>query len=163
MDRRRALTDDGITVIATRLRALDGARPVDTLSELATEFGWRVISTYAEGALLDIGLGPASGRLFARDGLIVDITLWITKGVPRDSEGRSWTRDMFARTTAALSAIFGDPTERNPGQVASIRWAGPANTLVLRDVNGSLQLSLLDNTWLAEQDQATALDAQEQR
>ncbi|MFI1240355.1 DUF6301 family protein [Nocardia salmonicida] len=163
MDRKRALTDDEITDLATSLRALQGARPVDTLPELAAEFGWRVHTADVDGGLIDVGfgLGPASGRVFADEGQIVDITLSITKGAADDAEGLAWSRDVFTRMAAALSTAFGDPTARIPGKIASLRWAGAANTLVLRNVEGSLELSLMDNTWLATEDKVAALDAQD--
>lgn len=60
-----------------------------------------------------------------------------------------------------LSAAFGDPSSLRPGPVASLRWPGAAYTLVLRNAGGSLQLSLIDNEWLALDDRAAQLDDEE--
>ncbi|MEU4598352.1 DUF6301 family protein [Nocardia sp. NPDC023988] len=162
-DRRRVLTDEQLTEIATGLRGLGGAQPMDSLPDLAARFGWRVLSPHADRARLDIGFGPTSGRVFAEDGRIVDITLWLTKGVPQDDEGRAWARDTFARWVALLTELFGPPTTRIPGEVSAVRWAGEDHTLILRDVDGSLQLTLMDNNWLMLGDQADALAAEESR
>ncbi|MEU2546946.1 DUF6301 family protein [Streptomyces roseolus] len=152
------MNDDELTDLATRLRALEGARPMDTLPELAEELGWKVLRTHPDRARLDSGYGPTSCRVFAEQGLIVDITTWVTKGVPDDAEGRAWAQGVFVRMDAALSAAFGEPSRRNSDGVASLRWAGEANTLILRHVVGSLQLTLMDNTWLDLGDRADALD-----
>lgn len=161
MEQWRALNDGDIVDLAGRLRSLGGAPPMDTLPQLAAQFGWEVLDDDPEQALLDAGFGPFSGTVDASDDAIVDITLWVTDNATDDSAGQAWARDQFARMTAALCGEFGEPSKRIPGTPAETRWAGPENTLVLRNLRRSVELSLIANHWLELHDQAVALAEQE--
>ena len=150
----RALTGSDIVDLATRLRSLDGSRPMDTVPQLAEAFGWTVLTAHPDWALLDAGFGMASGKIHGRSGLIVDIKLRVTDFAPDHPAGQAWSRDTFGAMAAALIGAFGEPTSRIRHITTEIRWAGAEATLVLMDVGRSVELSLVANPWLELHDQA---------
>ncbi|MGQ4618076.1 DUF6301 family protein [Nocardia sp. R7R-8] len=158
----RTLTDTEIVDLATGLRSLDGSQPMDAVPRLAETFGWKVLSTHPDRAMLDAGFGMASGKIHGRAGRIVDIKLRVTDFAPDDAEGRARSMDAFAAIVVALTGAFGEPTTRIPGATAEARWAGPETTLVVANLGRSVHLSLTANSRLQLHDQAIELDRQEQ-
>lgn len=162
MTRWRALTDQELVELATRLRSLRLARPMEEAPDLADDFGWRDVRGRSDrAAMLDIGFGMASGKIFGSDGLMVEIVLRVTDFTDADAPGRAWAWDTFAAMFTALGDAFGERGTRAPHTSAEARWAGPNTTLVLRGLEHSVQLSLVDNDRLAVHDKAVQLDVDE--
>ncbi|WP_280433214.1 DUF6301 family protein [Nocardia brasiliensis] len=157
----RALTDEEIVDLATRLRSVQWSWRVADAAELAAEFGWKVVLAKPEWAMLDTGFGMGSGRIAGSDGAAEYITAKVAGPAPDDAAGHAQSRDAFARMGAALTGALGAPTDRKPGASAEIRWAGTETTVALKDVETAVQLSLIDNAKLALRDQAVELEGQE--
>ncbi|MGK8520576.1 DUF6301 family protein [Nocardia asteroides] len=157
----RALNDSEIVDLATGLRALEGAQPMDAIPRLAEAFGWKVLTVHPDRAMLDAGFGMASGNIHGREGRIVDIKVRVTDFASDDEEGLARSRDAFVSMVAALTGALGEPTARIPGATAEVRWAGRDTTLVIEDLGRSVQLSLVADYWLELHDQAVELERQE--
>lgn len=156
----RALSDDEIVELAGRLRSVNWPCPLDDIPELAATFGWEVKSSRPEWVRLDSGFGRASGMVEAEDGTAVELTLQVTDFADKDQAGRAQTLDTFVRMTNALTGALGEPTARIPGESAEVRWAGADATIVLSDLDITVQLALVANSRLAAHDRT--IDLQEQ-
>ncbi|WP_194834069.1 DUF6301 family protein [Nocardia sp. XZ_19_369] len=154
----RALTDAEIVELATRLRSLTWPSPLDDVPQLAATFGWKVITARPEWVMLDAGFGLSSGKVQGRDGLAMELMIRVTDFVAEDAAGRTRILDEFVRTTTALTGALGEPTTRIPGSSPELRWAGEQSSLVLRDLEVSVQLALVANSWLTAHDEAVALE-----
>lgn len=156
----RALTDGEIVELASRLRSLEWSWRLDDAAQLASVFGWTVVMARGNWAMLDSGFGSGSAKLTGRDGQVGELKVQVTDFASDDAPQGSQTRDAFAGMVAALSAAFGEPTDRIPGAVPEIRWAGAETTLVLRDPGTVVELYLMANPWLADHDAAVDLEEQ---
>jgi hypothetical protein len=157
----RALTDDEIVELATRLRSLDWSWRLDDAAVPASAFGWEVVMARGNWVMLDSGFGAGSAKLTGRDGQAGEILVQVTDfAAADDAAGRAQTRDAFARMVAALTGALGEPTARIPGEVPEIRWAGADTTLVLRDPSAAVELFLMANPWLADHDKVIDLEEQ---
>ncbi|WP_405167254.1 DUF6301 family protein [Nocardia sp. NBC_01499] len=156
----RALTDDEIVDLATRLRSVQWSWLLEDAPALAEAFGWTVVMAEPEWVMLDTGFGMGSGRIAGSDAQAEYIRARVAGPASDDAAGHALSRDTFATMSTALTGALGDPTERKPGKSAEIRWADEETTLVLKDVEVGVQLSLLANTKLAMRDRAIALEDQ---
>ncbi|MFB8280887.1 DUF6301 family protein [Nocardia colli] len=156
----RALTDEEIVELASRLRSLDWSWQLDDAAQLASAFGWTVVMARGDWVMLDSGFGAGSAKLTGRDGQAGEIKVQVTDFASDDEPEGSQTRDAFAAMVAALSGAFGEPTTRIPGAVPEVRWAGAETTLVLRDPGTTVELYLMTNPWLADHDAAIDLEEQ---
>ncbi|MFE3442569.1 DUF6301 family protein [Nocardia sp. NPDC059180] len=152
----RALTDDEVTDLATRLRSLEWSWQVADGPGLADGFGWRVVLSEPDWVMLDTGFGMGSGEIRGRDDKAVAIEVRVTEFA--DDSDRARTRDAFAAMTDALTGALGEPTARIPGEFPQIRWAGTESTLVLQDMAVSVLLTLVSNAELADDDHKAELE-----
>lgn len=155
----RALSDDQIVELARRLRSVDWPYPAADIPELAASFGWQVKTTRPEWVRLDAGFGRSSGMIQIDHDQAVDLTLQVTDFVDKDPAGQAQASDTFVRMATALTGALGEPTARIPGEDAEIRWAGAEATIVLRNLNVTVQLALIANARLAARDRT--IDLQE--
>jgi hypothetical protein len=156
----RALTDDEIVELATRLRSLAWPSPLDDVPQLVAGFGWKVITTRSEWVMLDTGFGMGSGKVRARDGMAMELMVRVTDFVAEEAAGRARVLDQFVRMFTALTGGIGAPTARIPGASPEIRWGGAQASLVLRDLEVAVELALIANSWLASDDRAIELQEQ---
>ncbi|QIS01697.1 hypothetical protein F5X71_04670 [Nocardia brasiliensis] len=156
----RALTDEEIVELATRLRSLQWSWRLDDAGTVAAEFGWEVVLAEPNWVMLDVGLGVDTGRFVGWEGQADYITVQVTGGARDQSPERAQTRDAFARMAAALTAAFGEPTTRKPGKSAEVRWAGAETTVMLQFSGVVVELSLVTNAKQALRDQAVELEEQ---
>lgn len=138
--------------LATRLRDLDWSWELSEVPELAAEFGWRVVANNPNWVMLDTGLGVGSGKVHGEDGNAVRIETRLTDFVEEDAAGTARLRMAFAEMTGALTEALGAPTARIPGRWPQIRWAGPAQTVVLTQSPVSVVLFLVTDARLAADD-----------
>ncbi|KZM75407.1 DUF6301 family protein [Nocardia terpenica] len=154
------LADSEIVDLATRLRSFNWSWRLADVSVLVDAFGWQVQTTRPDWGLLDDGFGMASGRVHGRDGAVEGIELRVTDYATDDPHGREQVRDAFAGMAVALSASFGEPSARKPGESAEIRWAGPDTTVQLTRLGNSVRLRLAANDYLRALDRAVELEAE---
>lgn len=154
----RALSDAEIAETATRLRSLDWSWRMADIPELAAEFGWRVLTTRPNWVMLDTGYGLASGRIHGHNEAAEEVELRVSDFAAEDPVGRARARDAFARMTTALTDALGEPTERQPGASAEIRWAARTTTIRLIVLSVSVHLHLVTNSYLAIHDKMVKLD-----
>jgi hypothetical protein len=154
----RALTDDEIVELANQLRSLKWPVRLDDVPQLAANFGWEIVTTRPKWVMLDTGFGMSSGKIAVDDGLTTELKVRVTDFVAEDAMGRARVLDTFVRVTTALTDGLGAPTARIPGASAEIRWAGAEATLVLSDLEVSVELALIGNASLAVHDEAVELE-----
>nr|WP_228537057.1 DUF6301 family protein [Nocardia sp. XZ_19_231] len=134
------------------MRDLDWSWELSDVPELVAEFGWRAVVSRPNWVMLDTGLGVSSGKVHGEDGRAVRIETRLTDFVDEDAAGTARLRTVFADTAGVLTEVLGEPTSRIPGQWPQIRWAGPAQTVVLAQSPVSLVLYLVTNARLAADD-----------
>jgi hypothetical protein len=155
-------TPEEVADLATRLRAIDWTWQVTEIDQVAQRFGWKVISSKPAWALLDTGLGPASGKAFADNGQVERLQVDASTIGPDTSEGRTEVHAAYSAMTRTLVATLGPPTTEIIGDLEELRWAGPHSTLLLQELARSIKLSLVTNEWLTGFDHRVELSRQGQ-
>ncbi|MEV6658766.1 DUF6301 family protein [Nocardia fluminea] len=155
-------TPEEVADLATRLRAVDWTWQLAEIDRIAQHFGWRVISSKPAWALLDTGLGPASGKAFADNGQVERLQVDASTIGPDTSEGRTEVHAAYSAMADALVATLGPPTTAITGELEELRWAGPDSTLLLQELARSIKLCLVTNDWLAGFDHRVELSRQGQ-
>lgn len=149
-----------IVDLATRLRTLNWSWRLADAPALAAAFDWKVLMTLPNSAMLDTGLGMASGSVIGQDGAADVIEIRVTDFTEDDGAGRAQIRDTFARMATALTTAIGQPSRRTPGKLAELRWAGINTTLQLQGLPTAVRLTLMTNDSLARHDRAVELQEQ---
>ncbi|MFI9406461.1 DUF6301 family protein [Nocardia sp. NPDC052316] len=157
----RALTDEEIVDLATKLRSLEWSWRMDDAAQVADTFGWEIAVAEPKFVMFDAIFGFDSAGIIGWDGRADYITVEVTGDGRDTSPGQAQTRDAFVRMSAALTGALGEPTTRKPGTSPEIRWAGTETTLVLQKVKSAVELTLLTNAKLALRDQAVELEGQD--
>ncbi|PXX66596.1 hypothetical protein DFR70_103345 [Nocardia tenerifensis] len=157
----RALTDEEIVDLGTRLRALKWSWQMDDAPQVAAEFGWEIAVAEPKFVMFDAIFGFDTAGIIGWDGRADFITVEVTGGGRDESPGQSNTRDAFVRMSRALTAALGEPSTRKPGSSPEIRWAGPETTLVLQRLKTMIELTLFTNAKLALHDQAIELEGRD--
>jgi hypothetical protein len=157
----RALTDDEIVDLATRLQSFEWSWRLENAPDVAAAFGWEIAMAEPKFVMFDATFGLNSAAIIGWDGRADYITVEVTGGGRDESAGQAQTRDAFVRMSAALTGALGDPTTRKPGKSPEIRWGGTETTLVLKKLKAAVDLTLLTNAKLALRDEAIELEGQE--
>ncbi|MGW6698902.1 DUF6301 family protein [Nocardia sp. NPDC055049] len=155
-------TTEEVADLATRLRAIDWTWQLTEIPRIAEHFGWKVISSKPAWALLDTGLGPASGKAFADNGHVERLQVDASTIGPDTSEGRAEVHAAYSAMAETLVATLGPPTTEINGDLEELRWAGSDSTLLLQELARSIKLALVTNEWLTGFDHRVQLSRQGQ-
>ncbi|MGY0503249.1 DUF6301 family protein [Nocardia sp. FBN12] len=158
----RTRTPEEVADLAIRLRAVDWTWQLTEIPRIAEHFGWTVISSKPAWALLDTGLGPASGKAFADNGLVERLQVDASTIGPDTIETRTQVHATYTAMADALVAALGEPTAEADGDLRELRWARPDSTLLLQELARSIKLSLVTNEWLTGFDHRVQLSRQGQ-
>ncbi|TCJ94341.1 DUF6301 family protein [Nocardia alba] len=153
-----AMSAEQAAALASGLHTLDWSWSVDDAPAVVEKFGWRTVSSRPRRITIDIGLGPDSGSIRAKNGQVTSIELQLTDFADADENAQVATA--FDSFTAAITAELGEPTVRVAGPPPQNRWAGAEATLVLERSAASVWLYLVTNARLAADDRNIALDEQ---
>ncbi len=148
----RALDDAAIVRLAEKMLSVGPMLREATGPEVAAALGWPVIPDGFDWSMrLDPGDGLDGPGAFLplEDGRPRALSVPILAPWKEGDEGNreQLEQDVFATATAALTRVFGPPTDRLPGEEPEVWWRrGP---VVLRLVIGrfdvALQLELVDD------------------
>jgi hypothetical protein len=155
-------TPEEVADLATRLRAIDWTWQLTEIDRIAHDFGWKVISSKSAWALLDTGLGPASGKAFADNGQVERLQVDASTIGPDTIEGRTQVHAAYSAMAHTLVATLGPPSTEITSDPAELRWAGSDSTLLLQELARSIKLSLVTNEWLTGFDHRVELSRQGQ-
>ncbi|MEV0684046.1 DUF6301 family protein [Nocardia sp. NPDC050378] len=156
----RTRTPDEVADLSSRLRTLDWSWQLDEIPAIAERFGWDVVSTDEDWAMLDTGFGLASGKVFADDGEVERIQVGLSTIGPDTSETRALVQQAYTAMTARLAADLGAPSAEITDDPRQTRWSGIDSTLILEELDRSLTLTLASNDWLDLFDEAGRLSQQ---
>lgn len=154
----RAQPADEAADLASALHTLDWSWAIDDAPAVIEKFGWQILSSRPRRIMLDIGFGPDSGAIRAKDGQVTGIELQLSDFADADHDAEVGTA--FDDIAAAIAGRLGAPTARVAGPPPQIRWAGARATVVLERSAASVWLYLLTNARLAADDRNIALDEQ---
>ncbi|MEV0433794.1 DUF6301 family protein [Nocardia sp. NPDC050413] len=158
----RTRTPDEVADLGTRLRTLDWSWQLDEIPDIAERFGWRVVSTSEDWAMLDTGFGLASGKVFADDGEVERVQVNLSTIGPDTGETRALVQQTYTTMAARLAADLGAPSAEIAEENRQSRWSGTNSTLILEELPSSLTLTLATNDWLDLFDEAGRLSQQGQ-
>lgn len=153
-----AMPADEAGDLAGALHALDWSWALDDAPAVVEKFGWHTISSRPRRIMLDIGFGPDSGTIRAKNGQVTGIELQLTDFA--DTGENAEVSAAFDSIAAAISAKLGEPTARVAGPPSQYRWAGAEATILLERSAASVWLYLVTNARLAADDRNIALDEQ---
>ncbi|WIM99933.1 DUF6301 family protein [Actinoplanes oblitus] len=130
------------------------------LPDAAAMLGWTVTrhkpDRPALGAFLDAdtGLGPKSAFIsLDAESRVQEISLNITEELSGSSpEADAFKQDTFAAAAAALTGVYGRPSEQRPGEKPQLWWRRDTTTLRLVTQYDSIALQLSPNKLLAGED-----------
>ncbi|MEV6223801.1 DUF6301 family protein [Nocardia fluminea] len=154
----RALPIGQAADLAGELHTLDWSWSMHDAHTIAEQFGWTEISQRPRRVTLDIGFGPDSGTIRAKNGQVTSIELQLTDFT--DAPEKIEVATAFDNFGAAVSARLGKPTVRVAGPFLQYRWAGAEATVVLERSAASVWLYLITNARLAADDRNIELDEQ---
>ncbi|WP_336085381.1 DUF6301 family protein [Nocardia sp. SSK8] len=154
----RVLPADEAADLAAALHTLEWSWTLDDAPAVVEKFGWQTLSSRPRRIMLDIGFGPDSGAIRAKDGQVTGIELQISDFAGAGQEAE--VGPAFDGIAAAITAKLGAPTARVAGPPPRLRWAGTAATVVLERSAASVWLYLTANARLAADDRNIALDEQ---
>ncbi|MFI5502084.1 DUF6301 family protein [Nocardia asteroides] len=160
----RTRTPDEVAELGSRLRALDWSWQLAEIPEIAQRFGWRVVSTSEDDdwAMLDTGMGLASGKVFADDGEVEKIQVSVSTIGPDTVETHTLVQQAYTAMAARLVATLGTPSAQTTDDNPQVRWAGSASTLILAALTRTVTLTLASNEWLELFDEGIELSRQGQ-
>ncbi|MFD3705018.1 DUF6301 family protein [Nocardia sp. NPDC058658] len=154
-----AMPADKAADLARALYALDWSWVLDDAPAIVEKFGWHTISSRPRRIMLDVGFGPDSGTIRAKNGQVTSIELQLTDFADNPAENAEVTT-AFDSITAAITAQLGEPTARVAGPPMQYRWAGAEATIRLERSAASVWLYLVTNARLALDDRSIELDEQ---
>ncbi|MFD5178445.1 DUF6301 family protein [Nocardia sp. NPDC058379] len=160
----RTRTPDEVAELGSRLRALDWSWQLADIPEIAEQFGWRVVSTSEDDdwAMLDTGMGLASGKVFADDGDVEQIEVSASTIGPDSTETHTLVQQSYTAMGGRLEATLGAPSARIADDNPQLRWTGSDSTLILAALPRSITLTLASNEWLELFDEGVELSRQGQ-
>jgi hypothetical protein len=160
----RTRTPDEVAELGGRLRALDWSWQLAEIPQIAERFGWRVVATSEDDdwAMLDTGLGSASGKVFADDGDVEQIQVSASTIGPDTDQTHTLVQQAYTAMAARLEATLGAPSARITDGSPQLRWTGSASTLILAALPRSITLTLASNEWLELFDEGVELSRQGQ-
>ncbi|MET9210785.1 MULTISPECIES: DUF6301 family protein [unclassified Nocardia] len=160
----RTRTPDEVAELGSRLRALNWSWQLADIPEIAEQFGWRVVSTSEDDdwAMLDTGMGLASGKVFADDGDVEQIEVSASTIGPDTTETHTLVQQSYTAMGERLEATLGAPSARIADDNPQLRWTGSASTLILAALPRSITLTLASNEWLELFDEGVELSRQGQ-
>ncbi|MEU3010768.1 DUF6301 family protein [Nocardia asteroides] len=160
----RTRTPDEVAELGSRLRALDWSWQLAEIPEIARQFGWRVVTTSEDDdwAMLDTGMGLASGKVFADDGDVEKIQVSVSTIGPDTGETHTLVQQAYTAMAARLAATLGAPTAQLTDDNPQVRWAGSESTLILAAPARTITLTLASNEWLELFDDGVELSRQGQ-
>ncbi|UGT53468.1 DUF6301 family protein [Nocardia asteroides] len=152
----RTMPTDQAANLATRLHGLDWSWTLDDAPTIIEQFGWRTVSSRPRRIMLDIGFGPGSGTIQAKNGEVTRIELQLTDYADEKPEMKA----TFTGLAQAIGEKLGEPTARVNAPTLQYRWAGTDSTVVLILSAASIWLHLDTNARLAADDRNLELDNQ---
>ncbi|MEV0333094.1 DUF6301 family protein [Nocardia sp. NPDC050717] len=158
MSNWRTMPADQAADLATRLHGLDWSWTLDDAPTIVEQFGWRTVSSRPRRIMLDIGFGPGSGTIQAKNGEVTRIELQLTDYAEADE--KSEVEATFTGLAQAIGENLGEPTARVNAPTPQYRWAGRDSTVVLILSAASIWLHLDTNARLAADDRNLELDNQ---
>ncbi|WP_280305174.1 DUF6301 family protein [Nocardia neocaledoniensis] len=160
----RTRTPDEVAELGGRLRALDWSWQLAEIPEIAEQFGWRVVTTSEDDdwAMLDTGMGLASGKVFADDGDVEKIQVSVSTIGPDTTETHTLVQQAYTAMAERLAATLGAPSAQTADDNPQSRWAGSASTLILAALTRTITLTLASNEWLELFDEGVELSRQGQ-
>lgn len=149
-----SLPDETIIEIATDLRELPWPPDAQEIEGLIGRRGWLVDSRGPGGITFVPAPGFAFGDItFDSSGTPVSVDVPVTSY--RNEPG--WLVDTFAHVAGLLTASWGEPTTRRPGEISEVRWQGQKTTV---SVSGTVTLVSLK---VASHEEFASFDADAER
>jgi hypothetical protein len=153
----RALTEERLRSVADTLLGTERLLMSVSAIEAAAHLGWRVLDVVPGAVMtLDPGLGLGdAGATFTLDqhdrvtGILADVSESTTDA---GEASRAFRRDVFAFAAGVLTAAYGRPMTRRPGERPEVWWCRGTLTLKLRIGWLSTDLELVGNEDLARVD-----------
>ncbi|MBC7300394.1 MAG: hypothetical protein H5T78_05520 [Nocardia sp.] len=158
MSNWRTMPTDQAAELADKLRALDWSWAMDDAPAIVEQFGWHTVSIRPRRILLDIGFGPGSGTVQAKNGEVTRIELQLTDYA--EPAEKPEVKTAFNNYAQAIGGNLGEPTARVKAPTPQVRWAGSEATVVLILSAASIWLHLVTNARLAADDRNLELDYQ---
>ncbi|MFD3744512.1 DUF6301 family protein [Nocardia sp. NPDC058633] len=154
----RTMPTDQAAELAGKLYALDWSWNMDDAPAIVEQFGWHTVSSRPRRIMLDIGFGPDSGTIQAKNGEVTRIELQLTDYA--EAGEKPEVKTAFTDIAQAIGTKLGAPTARVKAPTPQYRWAGADTTVVLVLSAASIWLHLVTNARLAADDRNLELDNQ---